>query len=98
MHWTTAKDAIDKAVCLELIYDGLMRLVEVHAVGESTAGHAVMRVWQVEGGSNTKSGLGWRLLRLDEVRSVTLTSRSSNAPRAGYKRGDRDMRVVFAEL
>ena len=93
-----AKQAIEKKLCLELSYDGFSRMVEVHAIGESSAGHVVMRAWQVEGGSVSNERMGWKMLRIDEVRSCILSGVSSDAPRPGFKRGDRQMRVIFAEV
>lgn len=95
---STAREAIEKRLCLELTYDGLVRVVEVHAVGESSAGHLVMRVWQVEGGSSSNERLGWKMLRLDEARSLVLSGVPSCAPRPGFKRGDKQMRKILAEV
>jgi hypothetical protein len=96
--WEVARDAIVKKLCLELTYDGFVRVVEVHAVGESNAGHIVMRVWQVEGGSVSNERVGWKMLLLDEIRSLAICATASKAPRAGFKRGDRQMRKIFAEI
>ncbi len=51
MNHTIASEALSRGVCLEVQYDGYVRLVGVHAVGSTSAGNAVMRVWQVAGGS-----------------------------------------------
>jgi hypothetical protein len=96
--WEVARDAIEKKLCLELTYDGFVRVVEVHAIGESSAGHIVMRVWQVEGGSVSNERVGWKMLRLDEIRSLAICATASEAPREGFKRGDRQMRKIFAEI
>lgn len=91
----TPCDTIAQRKCLELRYNGLRRLVEIHAVGYTSDGNAIMRVWQVSGGSNSGEVPGWKLLRLDEVSGMAITDTASQAPRAGYKRGDRHMlRIV----
>lgn len=79
------------ALCLSLEYGGLTRLVEVHAVGKSRAGHRLMRVWQVDGGSRSGQPVGWKLMRVDEARNLSISEQRSQAPRDGYRRGDRAM-------
>lgn len=98
MRPDVACDALAKCVCLEIRYDGYTRIVEVHAVGVSTAHHNVMRVWQVRGGSVHNEPVGWKLLRLDETTGLALTSEKSAAPRHGYKRGDKDMIRIHCQI
>ena len=85
-------------VCLELRYDGFSRIVEVHAVGISTADNPCMRVFQVRGGSVSGEPVGWKLMTLDKAFSMHLTDDVSNAPRAGYARNDRHMKRIFWQI
>ena len=98
MHSAMACDALRKSRRLELRYDGYVRDVEVHAVGISSAGHEVMRVWQVRGGSVHNEPVGWKMLRLDEALTVALLTEASQAPRAGYRRGDRAMQTIICQV
>lgn len=97
MDTQTACEALRTARCLEIRYDGYTRIVEVHAVGYSTEGHALMRVWQVRGGSVSGERAGWKLLRLDETRGLAITSEASSAPRPGYRKNDAAMSRVVCQ-
>jgi hypothetical protein len=57
-----------------------------------------MRIWQVRGGSVHHEPVGWKMLRLDETTGVALLNERSQAPRPGYKRGDRDMQRIVCQL
>lgn len=94
----TACQALQKGKVLELQYDGYSRCVEVHAVGISTAGHYVMACWQISGGSSSGERVGWKLMRLDEVRDALISTQASAAPRDGYRRGDKRMQRITCEL
>ena len=97
MIMDAAKDAFRQSKVLELRYAGFNRLVEVHAIGYSRDGHAIMRCWQLSGGGKGKR-VGWRLIRLDDAAAAHISSDGSAAPRRGYKRGDRDMERILLEL
>lgn len=94
----TACEALRSGHVLQLRYDGYTRDVEVHAVGQTKEGNDVMRVWQVAGGSVSNEPVGWKLLRLDEATGAFLTKMKSQAPRYGYKRGDRVMERIACQI
>jgi len=94
----TICDAIREQLCLELSYDGYARVVEPHAYGVTKAGNAVVRVWQVRGGSAHNERAGWKLLRVDETRAIKLLDEKSQAPRPGYKHGDKAMQRIYCQV
>jgi hypothetical protein len=97
--WTNdACQALKDGRILELRYDGFSRCVEVHAVGYSKEGHAIMRVWQVRGGSVSGEPMGWKLFRLDEAWRPIISEEKSLAPRPGYKRNDAVMSRIVCQL
>lgn len=67
MHMSTACEALDSGLCLEIRYHGYTRTVEVHTCGINTKSNPAMRVWQVRGGSVRNEPVGWKMLRLDEA-------------------------------
>jgi len=98
MPANTAGAALAKGVCLELMYNGFTRVVEVHCVGITTKGNAGMRVWQIRGGSQANEPVGWKMLLFEEAVSASLTTELSEAPRPGFKRGDRGMQRITCEV
>ena len=98
MFADTACNAIRGNRRLELRYDGFSRVVEVHAVGTTKDGHECMRAWQVRGGSDSGEPVGWKLFRLDEAFSAHVTNEKSEAPRPGYKRGDKALTFIRCQV
>jgi hypothetical protein len=98
MHTSTACEALNKGCLLEVRYDGYTRHVEVHACGFTDGGNAIMRVWQVRGGSVSNEPVGWKLLRLDEAWALAILDEKSAAPRRGYRRGDRAMARIVCQI
>jgi len=96
--WHVACDAVREGKRLSVAYDGFTRMVEVHAVGTSTADNPVMRVWQVSGGSASGERTGWKLMRLDKTWRYSITDERSEAPRIGYKRGDPAIAVIRCQI
>jgi len=98
MYPQIACKALQSAKCLEIRYDGYVRIVEVHAVGVTKDDNSIMRVWQVRGGSVHNEPVGWKLLRLDETLGVAIMNETSEAPRRGYKRGDKAMQRITCQI
>jgi hypothetical protein len=94
----TACAALRSGHVLRLRYDGYTRDVEVHAVGFTEDDNAVMRVWQVAGGSGSNEPVGWKLLPLDAAVEAEVTTERSMAPRAGYNPADPVMKVITCQL
>jgi hypothetical protein len=90
-----AKRALLDGNVLWLTYDGVERVVEVHAIGVSVGGLPCIRVWQVRGGGSN----GWKMLLTSKIeRDLEVLEDKSEAPRAGYQRGDKGMLSVSEEL
>jgi len=97
--WTDiACGALRERRLLELRYDGNSRCIEVHAVGYSKTGDALMHGWQVPGGSSSGERVGWKLMKLAEANGAAVSDEPSQAPRPGYKRGDLAMARIICEL
>lgn len=97
MWWHVACDALSAGKRLTISYDGHTRVVEVHAVGTSTAGNPVMRAFQV---SCTKAGGNgvWRLFRLDKTWRFSISDERSEAPRRGYVPNDSDIAIIRCQI
>jgi len=93
MWWHIACDALNRGRRLQIEYGGYSRIVEVHAVGTSTAGNPVVRAWQVRCTKPGGDGC-WRLFRLDKTWRYVITNEASQAPRSGYNPNDADIAVI----
>lgn len=93
----TIVQGIQKRQKLELRYSGYSRTVEPHAYGRDKDGEEILRCYQVSGGSVSGERVGWKILKVHEVFSLSLLSEKFNA-RVGYKRGDKAMEYIFAQL
>lgn len=77
-----ACEALHESRCLELSYNGLLRCVEVHAVGYTADEKPVAVVWQKPGTAPE----GWQVIRLEQAKHFRVSGESSAAPRRGYER------------
>ncbi len=89
--------AIQEQRELELRYSGFSRTVEPHAYGRDKHGEEILRCYQVSGGSVSGEKVGWKILKVHEVFSLNLLKEKFDA-RTGYKRGDKAMEYMFAQL
>jgi predicted DNA-binding transcriptional regulator YafY len=91
------EDAVKDRKVLAFDYDGKPRLVEPHAVGTNKKGDSVLRGFQVTGDSATNS-TAWKLFTLEKIENLSVVALTSQAPRPGYKAGDKAMVTILAEL
>jgi len=89
--------AIQNREVLSFTYDGLARVVEPHAAGVSLAGNNVLRCFQTQGGHVTP-GHAWDLCEIAKIRNLSMTGERFVGERPGYRRGDKHMTTIFAEL
>lgn len=91
--------ALNEGRTAAFIYDDRQRVVEVHAIGHSTKDNSViMRGYQVAGQSSRPLP-AWALFTLDKITALTLSAFvDSDAPREGYKMGDRQMTVILSQI
>jgi hypothetical protein len=93
----TIINAINGRKVLAFTYDNISRTVEPHAVGMSTAGNDVLRCYQTQGG-HVSATHAWDLCELSKMSQLRETGDSFASARPGYRRGDKAMTHIYAEL
>jgi hypothetical protein len=89
--------AIQNLNVVEFYYEGELRVVEPHCYGETTASNEGLRAYQIDGYSSTGK-FGWKIYDLGKADDIVITDHAFNGPREGYKRGDKGMSQIYAEL
>lgn len=83
---------------LSFIYDDLPRVVEPHAYGVTSKGNEVLRAFQTGGQSSSGQIQSWKLISVEKISALNLSSETFDGPRDGFKRGDKIMLIIHAEL
>ena len=94
---TIIEEAIRHRRYLTFTYKNLVRVVQPGAVGVSRAGNDVLRCYQTKGAHNT-DGHDWNLCALTDISGLSVTGEKFDADPPGYKRGDKGMGTIYAEL
>ena len=89
--------AIKDKKALELYYHGFSRIIEPHACGIDNDGNEVLRCYQTSGGSAKGESVGWKLLKVNEIFSLSVMQQDFT-PREDYKRDDNVMEYIIAQL
>ena len=92
------KNTVETKTILEFTYDEHHRVVEPHAHGISTAGNEVLRCYQIAGGSVHGAVPGWHLMKISKMVNIIATDSHFAAPRSEYKKGDKGMTTIYAQL
>lgn len=90
-------NAIENRYVLSFTYSGINRIVEPHAVGVSRAGHDALRCFQIQG-DHVKFGHEWDFCEISKMSHLRATGEHFSGERPGYKRGDKHMTTIYAEL
>jgi hypothetical protein len=89
--------AINGRQLLELRYHGYARTVEPYAYGRDKHGDALLRCYQISGGSESGQPTGWKILKVAEVFAIN-EQMATFTPRSEYRRGDKAIALMFCQL
>lgn len=89
--------AIDERRYISFTYSGLQREAQPSAIGTSRAGNPVLRCYQTAGG-HIKPGHEWDLCELSKIVGLQILDKTFSSSPNGYKKGDKGMSEIFAEL
>lgn len=84
--------AIQNRCSLRILYAPGYRYIEPHAYGTGSDSQMLLRAYQTSGASDSGEHENWKLFRVDRIEIVEPSGDPSEAPRPGYKRGDRAMK------
>jgi len=93
--------AIEERHCVRLWYNGGFRVLEPHAYGQGRKGHDLLRAYQTEGHSESGQPVGWKLLIAsgkDGLSELIMLDESFPGPRPEYRRNDKAMVKIYAQL
>lgn len=82
---------------VSFVYDGIMREVQPATLGMLSTGALALRCYQTAGG-HRNSGHAWDLCKLDKISQLKVLSKTFANDPPGYKRGDKQMMRVLAQL
>lgn len=91
------KSAIINREEISFTYSGLHRVAQPSSVGVSRAGNEVLRCYQTEGGHIT-AGHEWDLCTISKIVNFQTTGNVFHEDPPGYKKGDKGMSRIYAEL
>ncbi len=89
--------AIKARKYISFTYSGLQREGQPAALGTSRTGKAVLRCYQTAGG-HIQPGHEWDLLELSGIHDLKVLEKTFPADPPGYKKGDKHMTLISAEL
>jgi hypothetical protein len=88
--------AIQTKHLLEFYYENVRRVVEPHCYGRDTAGNDALCAWQLTGELGDRAD--WRFYVLSKISALRQLPESFDHARPGYKRGDKRMTTIYAQL
>ena len=90
--------AIAERRLLMFQYGGVMRVVEPHLYGVTTAGHEALSAWMRPGWSRVDPGGEWRMFRLDAVTDLQALPEQFSGPRPDFNPRDPHFVEAFCRV
>jgi hypothetical protein len=90
--------AIHQKKLLSLSYGGIKRTVEPHSYGVSGKGDELLRCYQVRGDHTSYTSHDWDLLTVSKMTAITMTETEFPGARRDYKKDDKAMQRIYAQL
>jgi hypothetical protein len=90
--------AIRERRLLELSYNNIERTVEPYAYGATKTGYEMLTCYQVAGRHSSYKPHDWDYLDVSKIKNLTLSEDLFSGTRRGYKRDDRRMTTIYAQL
>ena len=90
-------EAIENRKVIKFYYENKLRIVEPHCYGITLAGNEGLRAFQI-GGHSSSGKMGWKMYDLSKVANIETLEDTFPTPRLGYKKGDKGMDEIYAEL
>jgi len=86
-------DAILQKRRLRCVYNGKPRLLEPQCYGVGSKGNELLRVHQLQGGSEREP-----LFAVDKINALEVLDEVFSRPGPNYKKDDSAMKTIFAQL
>jgi hypothetical protein len=87
MTYPAICDAIRLRRVVRLVYHGGAREVEPYVYGRNATGDELLRGYQLQGASRSGAAAGWKMFRVADISSVSVTFEPF-AARAAYDQND----------
>ena len=89
--------AIESRKVIKFYYNGGIRVVEPFCCGiHKTTGNAVLRGYQTGGYGESGEPDGWKLFRIDDMSTLTVTENTLNISRPDYNPVDKAMSTIYS--
>lgn len=88
-------EAIQSRKVLRFYYDGGFRHVEPFCYGLGTSDNELLRAYQIGGASESNEFRGWKLFKVDEISSLSITDDTFEIRRQGYNPNDSAMQQIY---
>ena len=91
--------AINSKQVIEFYYDGGTRFVEPFCYGiHKTTKNEVLRGYQISGYSESGEPVGWKLFRVDDISSLTITNEHFSGIREYYNPNDKAITTIYCHV